>query len=162
MRPDREAPHAKARRGPVLDSDTRVNTSAPRRKRWWLVVIGMALVLIVSAAFAVLRNEFQGPALGDKIASLLNKRMRGRIEIGSIEWSTSSLQKILTGGWVPLTLHDVRVWDDCALSAAVSGEDADQLRTGDPKDDCTPDDRPDPDPSSRRKPRKLLVCTDLV
>jgi len=52
--------------------------------------------------------------------------------------------------------------DDCALSAAVSGEEGDDLRSGDPNEDCTPDDRPDPDPSSRRKPRKLLLRTDLV
>jgi TamB, inner membrane protein subunit of TAM complex len=146
----------------VLDSGTPVSTSGPRRKRWWLVVIGVALVLVVSAAFAVLRAEFQGPELGDKIASLLNKRMRGRIEIGSIEWSTSSLQKVLTGGWVPLTIHDVRVWDDCALSAAVTGDEYDELRTGDPNEDCTPDDRPDPNPASKRKPRKLLLRSDLV
>lgn len=146
----------------MVDSGARVNTSAPRRTRRWLAVIGLALVLVVSAAFGVLRVKFSGGELGDNIASLLNKRMRGRIEIGSIEWSTGSLQKILTGGWVPVTIRDVRVWDDCALSAAVMGDEGDELRTGDPNEDCTPDDRPDLDPSSRRKPRKLLLRTDLV
>ncbi|HEX7838111.1 MAG TPA: hypothetical protein VF469_11640, partial [Kofleriaceae bacterium] len=122
----------------------------------------MAVVLAASAAFGILRIQFDGPDLGDNIASILNKRMRGRIEIGSIEWSTASLQKILTGGWVPLTIRDVRVWDDCALSAAVGSDESDELRTGDPNEDCTPDDRPDPDPASRRKPRKLLLRTDLI
>ncbi|HEY0986773.1 MAG TPA: translocation/assembly module TamB domain-containing protein [Kofleriaceae bacterium] len=122
----------------------------------------MALVLVLGAAFGVLRIKFEGGDLGDNIASILNKRMRGRIEIGSIEWSTTSLQKIMTGGWVPLTVRDVRVWDDCALSSAVTGEEGDQLRTGDPNEDCTPDDRPDPDPASKRKPRKLLLRTDRV
>jgi len=127
------------------------------------VVIGVAAVLLVSAAFAVLRVKLEGANLGDNIASILNKRMRGRIEIGSVEWSTASLKKILTGGWVPLTLHDVRVWDDCALSAGGGGGgDGKELRSRDPKEDCTPDDRPDPDPASRRKPRKLLLRTDLV
>jgi hypothetical protein len=139
-----------------------VKTSALRRRRRWLVVIGVAVLLAVGAAFAVLRVKFEGPDLGDNIASILNKRMRGRIEIGSIEWSTSSLEKVLTGGWVPLTIRDVRVWDDCALSAAVTGDEGDELRSGDPNEDCTPDDRPDPDPRSRRKPRKLLVRTDLL
>jgi hypothetical protein len=139
-----------------------VKTSAPRRRRRWIAIIGVALVLVVGAAFAMLRVKFDGADLGDNIASILNKRMRGRIEIGSIEWSSTSLQKIMTGGWVPLTVRDVRVWDDCALSAAVSGEEGDQLRTGDPNEDCTPDDRPDPDPASKRKPRKLLLRTDLV
>lgn len=139
-----------------------MKTSAPRRRRRWIALIGVAAVLVVSAAFAVLRVKFEGADLGDNIASILNKRMRGRIEIGSIEWSTGSLQKVITGGWVPLTIHDVRVWDDCALSAAVSGEEGDELRSGDPNEDCTPDDHPDPAPSSKRKPRKLLLRTDLI
>jgi hypothetical protein len=122
----------------------------------------VALTLAVGAAFAVLRVKFAGADLGDNIASILNKRMRGRIEIGSIEWSTSSLEKVITGGWVPLTIHDVRVWDDCALSAVIKGDEGDELRSGDPNEDCTPDDRPDVDPRSRRKPRKLLLRTDLV
>jgi hypothetical protein len=139
-----------------------VETSAPRRRRRWILIIGASLVLVVGAAYAVLRVKFEGSDLGDNIASILNKRMRGRIEIGAIEWSATSLQKVMTGGWVPLTIRDVRVWDDCALSSAASGEEGDQLRTGDPNEDCTPDDRPDPDPSSKRKPRKLLLRTDLV
>jgi hypothetical protein len=139
-----------------------VNTSAPRRRRRWFAVIGLALVLVASAAFGVVRAKFSGGELADNIASILNKRMRGRIEIGSVEWSTASLQRVLTGGWVPVTIRDVRVWDDCALSAAITGDEADEIRTGDPNEDCTPDDRPDRDPASRRKPRKLLVRTDLV
>ncbi len=110
----------------------------------------------------MLRIKFEGPDLGSNIASILNKRMRGRIEIGSIEWPAAGLKKVLTGGWLPLTLRDVRVWDDCALSADVAGDDADELRTGDPNEDCTPDDRPDPDPTSKRKPRKLLIHTKLI
>jgi hypothetical protein len=139
-----------------------VETPAPRRRRRWILIIGAALALVLGAAYAVLRVKFEGSDLGDNIASILNKRMRGRIEIGAIEWPATSLQKIMTGGWVPLTIRDVRVWDDCALSSAASGEEGDQLRTGDPNEDCTPDDRPDPDPSSKRKPRKLLLRTDLV
>ncbi|HET7506692.1 MAG TPA: translocation/assembly module TamB domain-containing protein [Kofleriaceae bacterium] len=119
-------------------------------------------MLVVGTAFAILRVKFEGPDLGDNIASILNKRMRGRVEIGSIEWSTASLEKVITGGWVPLTVRNVRVWDDCALSAAVSGDEGDELRSGDPNEDCTPDDRPDPDPRSKRKPRKLLLSTDLL
>jgi hypothetical protein len=124
-----------------------------------LVIIGLSAVLVASAGFAVLRVKFEGADLGDNIASILNKQMRGRIEIGSIEWSTASLKKVITGGWFPLTVRDVRVWDDCALSATVG---SDELRSGDPNDDCTPDDRPDPDPASKRKPRKLLLHTDLI
>ena len=109
----------------------------------------------------MLRVAFNGPALADKIASLLNKRMRGRIEIGSIEWPVSALKTVVTGGWIPVEIHDVKVWDDCALS---DGEAADPeaIRTTDPDEDCTPDDRPDPDPRSHRKPRKLLVAAPYL
>ncbi|MBA3451802.1 MAG: translocation/assembly module TamB domain-containing protein [Deltaproteobacteria bacterium] len=116
----------------------------------------------MGTAFAVLRVKFEGEDLGDNIASILNKRMRGRIEIGSVSWSTRSLKTVATGGWVPVEIHDIKVWDDCALSALLSGTEAGEARTGDPNEDCTPDDQPDPDPNSRRKPRKLLLRTSLV
>ena len=45
---------------------------------------------------------------------------------------------------------------------AITGDEGEELRTGDPNEDCTPDDRPDLDPRSRRKPRKLLLRTDLL
>jgi hypothetical protein len=125
----------------------------------------LVVFLLVGTAYAVLRIEFEGAALGSNIASILNKRMRGRIEIGSIEWSTADLKKAATGGWVPIAIRDVRVWDDCALSTSTTGLtalEADELRSGDPNEDCTPDDKPDPDPASKRKPRKLLLRTDLI
>jgi hypothetical protein len=123
---------------------------------------GVAVALVLGTAFAVLRIKLEGADLGDTVASLLNQRMRGRISVGSIEWSTSSLQYVVTGGWAPVTVRDVRVWDDCALSAAVAGPADEALRTGDPNEDCTPDDHPDPDPASRRKPRKLLLATERI
>jgi hypothetical protein len=125
-------------------------------------VIALGAILLVGAALAVLRLEFSGPSLASNISSVLNKRMRGRIEIGSIEWPTAGLREVLRGGWVPLTLRDVHVWDDCALSAEITDADSDEVRTGDPNEDCTPDERRDPDPASRRKPRKLLVRAPLI
>ncbi|HET9626383.1 MAG TPA: translocation/assembly module TamB domain-containing protein [Kofleriaceae bacterium] len=119
----------------------------------------MAVALVLGAAFAVLRLELEGPGLADIIASVLNKRMRGRIEVGSIEWSTASLTKAITGGWIPVTVRHVRLWDDCALSAPGM---ADAPQSGDPNADCTPDDHPDASPTSKRKPRKLLLATELV
>jgi len=127
----------------------------------WLALALVGIVLIAGVGYAVLRVKFEGPDLASNIATILNKRMRGRIEVGSIEWPAAGLKKVLTGGWIPLTLRDVRVWDDCVLSADVAGED-DELRTGDPNEDCTPDNRPDPDPTSKRKPRKLLIRTPLI
>ncbi|MEJ7603794.1 MAG: hypothetical protein WKG01_38265, partial [Kofleriaceae bacterium] len=135
-------------------------SAAPRRIRRWLVVIGLVLVLLMGTAFAVLRVKFEGEDLGDYVATTLNKRMRGRIEIGAVEWPASGLKTAITGGWVPVTMRDVKVWDDCALNAEVAA--IDELRLGDPNEDCTLDDRPDPDPKSRRKPRKLLLRTSEV
>jgi hypothetical protein len=125
------------------------------------MVIGLLVVLLLGTAFAVLRVKFEGEDLGDNIASILNKRMRGSIAIGSIEWEPKALKKLVTGGWVPVTVRDIKVWDDCALSA-VTRVDVDDLRTSDPKEDCTPDDRPDPDPKSVRKPRKQLLRAPLI
>nr|HEX4317606.1 translocation/assembly module TamB domain-containing protein [Kofleriaceae bacterium] len=133
---------------------------ARRRRIAILVGVGLAIVLLVGTYFG-LRTTADGPDLGDKIASILNKRMRGRVEIGSVEWPADAVKKVVTGGWVPIVLRDVRVWDDCALSS-VTTADPDELRTGDPNDDCTPDDRPDPDPHSKRRPRRLLIRTDRV
>ncbi len=146
----------------MVGSGAPVGPSSRRRKRRWLLAIGLTVLLLMSTAYAVLRVKFEGEDLGDNIASLLNKRMRGRISIGSIEWPAAELKKVVTGGWVPLTLRDVRVWDDCALSAVLAGNDADQVRAGDPNEDCTPDDRPDPSPTSMRKPRKRLLETSLI
>jgi len=131
-----------------------------RHRRRWLVVAALAVLLVMGAAFAALRIWFDGPRLADKVASFLNNGRRGRIEIGSIEWQPSALKTAITGGWIPVTVHDVRVWDDCAL--ADSNGDPEELRTSDPNADCTPDDKPDPDPHSKRRPRKLLLRSDLL
>ncbi len=146
----------------MVGSVPRVDSSPPRRRvRRWLLVIGVSLVLLLATAFAVLRVKFEGEDLGSNIASILNKRMRGRIEIGSIEWQTRDLKKLVTGGWIPIVVKNVKVWDDCALSQVLGGG-AEELRVGDPNEDCTPDERADSDPASKRKPRKQLVRTPLV
>jgi hypothetical protein len=137
-------------------------TPEPRRPRRWLLAIGIAVLLVPSTVFVYLRAQVQGPALGDKIASLLNRRMRGRIEIGSVEWPTSALKSVITGGWVPIVIRDVKVWDDCVMSAEAGGATPDQLRIGSPSDDCTPNDQPDPSVESKRKPRKLLLNAPLL
>lgn len=129
--------------------------------RRWLLVIGLTVVLLLGSAYAVLRVKFEGEDLAENIASILNKRMRGRIAIGSIEWPAGALETVVTGGWVPVTMRDVRVWDDCALSAELLPTDG-SFRQGDPTEDCTNDDGPDPAPASRRKPRKLLLRTARI
>lgn len=132
-------------------------SSVSRRPRRWFLTIGIAVLVVLGAAFAYLRAQLQGPGLGQKIAGVLNRHMRGRIEIGSVEWPTGALKTAITGGWVPFVVRDVKVWDDCVLSAELGRASPDQLRVGSPNDDCTPNDQPDPLPGSKRKPRKLLL-----
>ena len=114
----------------------------------------------MASAYAYVRVEWEGQDLGDNIARMLNKRMRGRIEIGSVEWNPTALKKVITGGFVPVRIRNVKVWDDCALSSDLAP--LDERRRGDPAEDCTPDNKPDPDPTSKRKPRKLLIDAPLV
>lgn len=130
-----------------------------RRRYRWLVVIGFLLAVLVGGLYTVARVSFEGEPAGTKLASQLNKIMRGRIEIGSIVWPADAIKTLMTGGWIPVELHDVKVWDDCALSAVAVG-DPDELRTGDPNEDCMPDDHPDPE--GKRRPRRLLVSTPLI
>src|SRR5687768_3164193 len=83
---------------PMVRSGARVRDAArPPRRRRWLTAIGFVVLLILSTGFAVVRVELEGPALADKISTTLNKRMRGRISIGSIEWDVASLKNALTG-----------------------------------------------------------------
>ncbi|MEZ4404657.1 MAG: translocation/assembly module TamB domain-containing protein [Kofleriaceae bacterium] len=91
------------------------------RLRRWLVAIGLGLMIAGVAAVAILRIWFEGPDLGNTVASIMNKSMRGRIAIGSIEWPTSGVKTVVTGGWLPLTLRDVKVWDD-QDTATTTGE----------------------------------------
>src|SRR5690349_12786192 len=83
----------------------------PRRLRRRLVSIGLGLVLLIGTGIVVLRVKFNGSALGEQVTSMLNRRMRGRIAIGSIDWDLSELPKVVTGGWVPVTMSDITVWD---------------------------------------------------
>ena len=79
--------------------------------RRWLVAIGLCLTVLLGTAVAVVRVEFEGPDLAENITHMMNARMRGRIAIASIEWPMSAIGKVVTGGWVPVTLRGVEVWD---------------------------------------------------
>lgn len=76
------------------------------------VLVGALVALVLSAARVFLHGE----NLGAFIAEMLNKRMRGRIQVGAIEWELSSLPTVIRGGWVPVTARNVVLWDDCMQS----------------------------------------------
>jgi hypothetical protein len=68
-------------------------------------------VVLLGSALAVVRVQFEGPDLAQNLCTMLNARMRGRIEIQSIEWPMSALPKVVSGGWLPVTLKNVAIWD---------------------------------------------------
>jgi hypothetical protein len=139
--PDHPEPRGPAPPDGVLPS-TALATRKPRRLRRWLVSIGLGLVLLVGTGVVVLRVKFNGDALGDQIETMLNKRMRGRIEIGSIEWPLGALPTVVTGGWVPVTLTGVTVWD---------------RRTDERSKDCFTD-----DPEGLAPPRRVLHAPHIT
>ncbi len=132
-----------------------------RSIRRWVALVLAGLLLIGGGAFAVLRVKLHGPELAGNVATIPTAHARAdRDRLGRV--ADLRPQESPDRRLGDLTLRDVRVWDDCVPSADVADRDVDDLRTGDPNEDCTPDDRPDPDPTSRRKPRKLLLHTDLI
>ncbi len=82
-----------------------------RRLRWWIAGIALTLVVLLGSALAVVRIQFEGPDLAQNLCEMMNARMRGRIAIKSVEWPISDLPKVVSGGWLPVTLRDVQIWD---------------------------------------------------
>ncbi len=80
-------------------------------RRRWLVLIALAVILVVGGGIGVLRVKLNGAGAGDALASMLNREMRGRIEVDAIDWPTDALGTVVTGGWVPFTIRGVRIWD---------------------------------------------------
>ncbi len=73
-----------------------------------MLALGLAMT---AAAVVVARVAFAGPALASRVCTRLNADMRGRVEIGAIDWPLASLPTVARGGWVPVVLQDVHVTD---------------------------------------------------
>ncbi|MEZ4359902.1 MAG: translocation/assembly module TamB domain-containing protein [Kofleriaceae bacterium] len=117
----------------------------------------MGASLLLALVFGSLRVFLHGDELGEFVATMLNRKMRGRIEIGAIDWPVSAIPTAITGGWVPITVRNVRVWDDCMQSAEGRrrSSSGDQVVLDLP---CAPDERR----SEQGAPRKLLLQTDKI
>lgn len=89
-----------------------VAAPARRRLRRWVLALTALLVLLLCTTVVVLRVGFHGEALAERLTAALNERMRGHLEVRSIEWELRDLRKVVTGGWVPVTIHDVELKDD--------------------------------------------------
>ncbi|HVV85193.1 MAG TPA: hypothetical protein VHE35_19160, partial [Kofleriaceae bacterium] len=86
------------------------------RLRRWLVSIGLGVVLLLGGLLVLVRVKFEGPDLGDGLSTMLSDGMRGRVSIGSVDWPMSALKTAVTGGWMPVQLRDVEVWDEKGVS----------------------------------------------
>ena len=78
----------------------------------WILLSLVLVVVLLSAAIAILRLRFNGEALADTIEIILNSDIRGRVEIESVEWPLGDLPTLATGGWVPIKIRGLRVYDD--------------------------------------------------
>ena len=72
----------------------------------------MLAVLFLIAAVIVLRVGYNGPPLASFVERTVNDRIQGKVEIGSIEWPLDSLHRVVVGGWIPVEIHDLTVYDD--------------------------------------------------
>jgi hypothetical protein len=87
--------------------------SQQRKIRWGGLGIGLAAFLIVAIAvgFMVARTFFHGEKLARFVEHQINTRIRGRVEIGTIEWSYWDIHALLTGAWMTADLYGVKVFD---------------------------------------------------
>lgn len=72
----------------------------------------VTVAVILGIAVGILRLRFHGPALAETIVTMLNSDIRGRVEAESVEWPLSSLPVVVTGGWLPVTVRGLKVYDD--------------------------------------------------
>ncbi len=99
------------------DTQTEIG-SAPERPSWrrrWLRralwTISLLSALIVATAI-VFRIFYHGNELGDRIGAFLNQSMRGAVHIESIDWNLSDVPSALAGGWIPVTVTGLEVYDE--------------------------------------------------
>jgi hypothetical protein len=98
----------------MVASPTVVDAPRSNRRRWlWRGLLAVLVVLLLAALAALItvRVAFSGRALASRVCAQLNADMRGRVAIASIDWPLSSMTRVIGGGWVPVTLHDVEVRD---------------------------------------------------
>ncbi|HKE14401.1 MAG TPA: hypothetical protein VKB80_06040, partial [Kofleriaceae bacterium] len=82
-----------------------------RRRRAALVFAGVTTA-VFAVAVAILRIWFNGQDLAALVASKLNERIRGHVEVESIEWPLSSWPRFLVGGYVPLDIKHLEIRDE--------------------------------------------------
>lgn len=82
-----------------------------RRRRRLPIVAGLLLLALLGVGLIVLRVQFNGAALAELVEDQMNRRMRGHVEIESIEWPMSSLPSVVTGGFIEVEIKGLKVFD---------------------------------------------------
>jgi len=85
------------------------------RYRRWLRRAAFAssiAVLLALATAALLRIFLHGAALAEFVSSTINRGIRGRVTVESIEWPLSSLPAAMTGGWLSVEARGLAVYDE--------------------------------------------------
>ncbi len=81
----------------------------PRRKWVYVCLVG---ALLLTAAVVVARVKFNGAALAEFVEGKLEGNIRGRVEVGSIDWPLGGLTALVGDGWIKVDVHDLRVYDE--------------------------------------------------
>jgi hypothetical protein len=95
----------------------RASRRGPRRALRTLAILGVVAAVLLATVVVVARVRFHGAPLARLIGGLINEGIRGQVAMGSVEWPLSSLPTFLTGGWIPVTIRDVRVYGDAGHAA---------------------------------------------
>ncbi len=72
--------------------------------------IGLTCVFLILTI--VLRVRFNGDKLAQTVESALDGNIRGRVEIGSIEWPLSGVTTLVSGGWLDVEITNLSVYDE--------------------------------------------------
>jgi hypothetical protein len=83
-----------------------------RRLRRALGLVAAALGLCLLAVVVVLRLRFHGPELAKVVAGIINKDIRGSVQVRSVEWPLWRLPGALVVGWLPVDVYGVQVKDE--------------------------------------------------
>ena len=102
-----------AQRGETV-TETEIEAAPSRRRSWSkrAAKIAAFLVVLLLVSVGVARVLFHGERLADQVAAQLNAEIRGEVRIGSIEWPMAGLVGGLVRGWIPITVHDLEVYDE--------------------------------------------------
>jgi autotransporter translocation and assembly factor TamB len=88
-----------------------------QQRKWltWVrrIAIGLGALVVVAVIVAVIvvRVYFNGDRLAAFVTSTVNERIRGKLEIGSINWPLGDVVTVVTGSWMDVEIRNAKVYD---------------------------------------------------